>query len=181
MPRVRWAVPCRAHRTDGSPCRAYAIRGGRVCRAHGGASPNARQVANTRMILDDFHRAFDREAKTLGERKTAWRVNRIIEAARHLEMDPVEVARSPVLVGFAEGWGKYSPPPAPERRDDHRFRVHRPGYAMAEAIPGVVMRAPARGHHEPYCAGWPRPGGRMCIEELRVVFDDLGRQLGRVR
>lgn len=69
----------------------------------------------------------------------------------------------------------------PGRRDDHRFRIHRPDYAMAREFPGVRMREPARGQHEPGCPGWPSPGGRMCLEELREVLDDLGRQYGRVR
>ena len=47
----RPAVRCRAHRTDGNPCRAYAIHGGRVCWTHGGASPNAREEARHRLAL----------------------------------------------------------------------------------------------------------------------------------
>ena len=34
MARVRPAVPCSAKRTNGQPCRAYAIVGGRVCRGN---------------------------------------------------------------------------------------------------------------------------------------------------
>ncbi len=39
MSRMPWAQPCTAHRRDGTPCGAYGIRGGGVCRMHGGAAP----------------------------------------------------------------------------------------------------------------------------------------------
>ena len=37
--RRSWAEHCTAHRTDGSACHAWAIRGGYLCRMHGGATP----------------------------------------------------------------------------------------------------------------------------------------------
>lgn len=40
---------CHARRTDGEPCRRYAIRGGVVCRVHGGAAPQV--IANAREVL----------------------------------------------------------------------------------------------------------------------------------
>lgn len=50
MARVRPAVRCSAHRSNGQPCRAYAIIGGRVCRAHGGAAPQVRAAAERRIL-----------------------------------------------------------------------------------------------------------------------------------
>jgi hypothetical protein len=47
---IRWAIRCRAHRGDGSPCGRWAIRGGYVCPKHGGASPQARRKARERLI-----------------------------------------------------------------------------------------------------------------------------------
>src|SRR5262252_2921835 len=44
----RWMV-CKARRSDGSPCRAPAIKGGRVCQAHGGATKHIRDAANRRL------------------------------------------------------------------------------------------------------------------------------------
>jgi hypothetical protein len=50
MSRMQWAQPCSAHRRDGMPCGAYAIRGGTVCRMHGGAAPQVRAAASGRML-----------------------------------------------------------------------------------------------------------------------------------
>jgi hypothetical protein len=46
---LRWAIQCRAHRRKtGQRCRAYAIRGGWVCTAHGGRAPQVRRAADRR-------------------------------------------------------------------------------------------------------------------------------------
>jgi hypothetical protein len=47
--RLRLRVRCTAHRTDGAPCKAWAIRGGRVCAAHGGRAPQVRDAARRRL------------------------------------------------------------------------------------------------------------------------------------
>jgi hypothetical protein len=51
MPRTveRWTRICHAHRTNGDPCRAPAIRGGTVCQAHGGSTPRAKMGAQARL------------------------------------------------------------------------------------------------------------------------------------
>lgn len=41
---------CSATRRDGRPCRAWAIRGGRVCRMHGGGAPQVRAAAERRTV-----------------------------------------------------------------------------------------------------------------------------------
>lgn len=48
---TRWpaAQRCTAHRSDGEPCRAYAITGGRVCVYHGGKAPQVREAARKRL------------------------------------------------------------------------------------------------------------------------------------
>lgn len=48
---------CQAHRTDGEPCQAYAIRGGTVCTKHGGSSPQVKQAANYRNVLREVRGA----------------------------------------------------------------------------------------------------------------------------
>jgi hypothetical protein len=40
---------CGARRTDGRPCHCWAIRGGYVCRVHGGAAPQVRAKARARL------------------------------------------------------------------------------------------------------------------------------------
>lgn len=40
---------CSAHRTNGDPCKAYAVRGATVCVTHGGAAPRVREAAARRV------------------------------------------------------------------------------------------------------------------------------------
>ena len=42
--------PCSARRTDGTPCKNSAIRGGTVCSRHGGSAPQVREKANQRLL-----------------------------------------------------------------------------------------------------------------------------------
>jgi hypothetical protein len=42
---------CTAKRTNGTPCKAHAIHGGRVCRIHGGAAPQVIAAAKLRLAL----------------------------------------------------------------------------------------------------------------------------------
>lgn len=54
---------CRAHRKDGQPCRAWAIRGGYVCRKHGGAAPQVRAKAEQRLLAAKLHRQLQRKRR----------------------------------------------------------------------------------------------------------------------
>jgi hypothetical protein len=56
MPRIRWGERCTAHRSDGTPCGAWAIRGGFVCRMHGGAAPQVRAAAHARLFEERIAR-----------------------------------------------------------------------------------------------------------------------------
>jgi hypothetical protein len=50
VPTKRLAVKCIGKRRDGSACGAYAIRGGTVCRAHGGQLPRVRAKAEANLL-----------------------------------------------------------------------------------------------------------------------------------
>lgn len=47
---------CRARRKDGQPCGCWAIRGGYVCRVHGGAAPQVRAKADQRLAIVRIYR-----------------------------------------------------------------------------------------------------------------------------
>jgi len=163
-------VRCRARRSNGTPCSAWAIRGGRVCHTHGGASPNARATAQERLLVDDFHRAYDGERRAYELRLREWWVGRVLAAAELLDADPVELAGNRFMVAFAERWYDAPPPPEPQMRRDGRYRVHRPGALVQPGIPGVRMRTAAAGRHLPGCPGWPTGGTRLCFEEIRPAL-----------
>lgn len=43
-------MKCSAHRQDGVDCQAQAIKGGTVCRVHGGSAPQVKQAAMIRLL-----------------------------------------------------------------------------------------------------------------------------------
>ena len=57
MSRERQARRCIGHRTDGAPCKAYAMQGGTVCRVHGGTAQQVRQRAAARAAEEKAERA----------------------------------------------------------------------------------------------------------------------------
>jgi hypothetical protein len=56
---VRWAVRCRGHRGDGSPCKRWSIRGAYVCPSHGGRAPQVRRAAERRLFEIAVYRTVD--------------------------------------------------------------------------------------------------------------------------
>jgi len=46
MGRTHQSLKCSGHRTDGEPCGAWAINGGKVCVAHGGRAPQVKAKAS---------------------------------------------------------------------------------------------------------------------------------------
>lgn len=57
---------CAGHRRDGAPCGSAPIRGGRVCRMHGGSAPQVRRKAAAVVAAQRAQAAVDR----LGLRRT---------------------------------------------------------------------------------------------------------------
>jgi len=49
--RMQSETLCTARRKSGQPCRNYALRGGTVCRMHGGAAPQVRRAAAVRILM----------------------------------------------------------------------------------------------------------------------------------
>lgn len=47
---------CKAQRRDGQPCRNWSIRGGYVCRMHGGAAPQVKAKARARVEMARIYR-----------------------------------------------------------------------------------------------------------------------------
>lgn len=62
MPRKRRAIPCAAVRNDGTPCRAFAMKGSPFCRAHrpdlsamGGGAPTGNQNRRVHGLYSRLH------------------------------------------------------------------------------------------------------------------------------
>lgn len=49
--RMQSETLCTARRKSGQPCRNYALKGGNVCRMHGGAAPQVRRAAAVRILM----------------------------------------------------------------------------------------------------------------------------------
>ena len=79
--RMRVETRCSAHRKNGAVCRNYAIRGGNVCRMHGGGAPQVRRRAQER-ILAAADGAAARLIEFMNDRRVPWPVR--LTAARDL-------------------------------------------------------------------------------------------------
>jgi hypothetical protein len=75
--RVRQARRCHARRSDGQPCRAWAIVGGTVCRVHGGSTRRARYRAYVNRTEASIYRAFEVDYARWCREWAAWQTRRI--------------------------------------------------------------------------------------------------------
>ena len=83
--RQLWNVRCTAHRSDGLPCGAWSIRGGYVCRVHGGRAPQVRARAEFRLWRAGiWNRAGARLAISLQALNERWRADPGAAAAEEL-------------------------------------------------------------------------------------------------
>ena len=64
-------VHCTAHTTAGRPCRNWSIRGGRVCRAHGGRAPQVKRAAAARLVKARLTLAMEAYVQRCGEERWA--------------------------------------------------------------------------------------------------------------
>jgi hypothetical protein len=103
MPRVRQARRCSAHRRDGEPCRNWAIRGGTVCRMHGGAAKQVRHQARVRAIEGPLRIAVDKAFARWRREVEDWQVRRFLAVADWLGISPDKVTPGDILVGVVEG------------------------------------------------------------------------------
>lgn len=92
MPRVHWAARCRAHSSrTGLPCGAWAVRGARVCVAHGGALRKTRREAAVRLAGIVLDRAFGVAWVKWQRRLVDFQVDRVLTAAQLLDIPVTDV------------------------------------------------------------------------------------------
>ncbi len=87
-------MKCTAKRSDGQPCKANAIKGGNVCRVHGGSAPQVRAKAQQRLneAIDPATVELIRLATTAeNERDRITAIKEIFERAGFGEAKRVEV------------------------------------------------------------------------------------------
>jgi hypothetical protein len=139
MARMRQARRCRAHHADETPCKGWAIEGGTVCMAHGGATPQAQAAAESRLVAASLERAADATIARWSRALREWQVKQVSETAELLSLSPAEV--TPVLIGVCRGlYGRPDPPEsAPQLIDfwDRRFTrgITKPGGLPLEPRP----------------------------------------------
>jgi hypothetical protein len=75
-------MKCTGHKSNGEICGAWAIKGGSVCRVHGGSAPQVKDAARMRLLalVDPALAAMARELK----RKTKAPNAAAIQAARDI-------------------------------------------------------------------------------------------------
>lgn len=126
MARVRQARRCSARRTNGEPCRAFAIVGGTVCRAHGGTAPQVSHAAHLAEIMRRERRHFDVIYERWRQEYAEWQAGRILVVAELTGIPPERV--TPFDIGWCRAL--YGAPvgedAAPTMRRDRRFRLPKP-------------------------------------------------------
>lgn len=119
MARVRQARRCRARRTNGQPCRAWAINGGYVCRAHGGATRAAKRAAEWRLVRASVWREYRAEQERLARELARWQASRVVVAASLLGIAAQDVTERDIF--WCAIWHGIPGGPRPQRRRDRRY------------------------------------------------------------
>ena len=97
MARKRQARRCKARRTNGQPCRAYAMLGCEVCHAHGGAAIQVRAAGIEAYWKPVIHGAYDRAYERWRREVGDWQVRRVLDAASILGVSPADVTAGDLL------------------------------------------------------------------------------------
>lgn len=132
MARERQSRRCSARRTNGEPCKAWAMVGAKTCRAHGSSAPQVRAVAEQRVTEADARRAMNAAVDRLAAEYQKWQVDRLATASMLLDR-PVKDLLFPdgspneLLLAFCRMvHGKPDgPESAPKIRVDRRFKATR--------------------------------------------------------
>jgi hypothetical protein len=123
--RVRQARRCHARRSDGQPCRAWAIIGGTVCRVHGGSTRRARYRAYVNRTEASIRREFEAAKARWRRDLITWQARRILTTSELLGMSahrvtPADIAVCRILHGVPAA-------PRPVMRTDRRYGPRVPG------------------------------------------------------
>ena len=140
MARKRQARRCKARRTDGRSCNAYAILGGEVCAAHGGSAPAVRASALFRYWQARTGYAYDQAYARWRREAEDWQARRFIAAAGILGVSIEDVTPGDLLYLAIEGQipGEAA---MPQIRVDARYGPRKPSQLATRAARKAERKA----------------------------------------
>lgn len=140
MARKRQARGCKARRSNGQPCNAYAVLGCEVCTAHGGASWRVKMNGIVRHWEPIVGGAYDRAYQRWRREVFDWHVRRILGAASILGTDPANVTEGDLLWLAIDGQIP-SETTVPKIRVDRRYGPRRPAQLATRAARQAARKA----------------------------------------
>lgn len=140
MTRKRQRRRCRARRTDGQPCGAYAVLGAPVCSAHGGSAPKVRVSGLARYWEVRTGKAYDRAYARWRREAEDWQVRRFLAAASILGVSPADVTPGDLLYLAIEGQIA-SEDTMPRIRVDRRYGPRTPAQLATRAARQAARKA----------------------------------------
>lgn len=148
MARKRQGRRCKARRSDGQPCRAYAVLGAEVCAVHGGRAPRVRVNGLTRYWKGRVGYGYDMAYARWRKEVTDWQVRRILGAASILGISPADVTPGDLLWLVIDGQlpGEAT---APRIRVDRRYGPRNRSQLAARAARQAARKAAEGGRTSP--------------------------------
>lgn len=140
MARKRQARRCKARRTNGQPCKAFAILGGEVCATHGGSSWRVKMNGIVRHWEPIVGGAYDRAYQRWRREVFDWRVRRLLGAASILGVGPAEVTEGDLLWLAIDGQIP-SESTMPKIRVDRRYGPRRASQLATRAARQAARKA----------------------------------------